>query len=193
MQAVNLEVINYIKKPKYVDKILLSIHEKDEDLFNHSLSVAFYSKLVAEELKLPRERIKTLLIASLLHDVGKLKISNEILNKKTQLTDEELMEIRKHPLYSGDLLPCANKEIIKIIRHHHEKYDGTGYPDQISKDDIPFLSRIITTADAVDAMRSKRSYSIPKTTQEIINELKVCSNSHFDPNISKVMVKVLKK
>lgn len=193
MPLVNLKVMNCIKRPNYVDDMLLFLHEKDEDLFNHSLSVAFYSMLIAKELNLSKEQIKVLLIASSLHDVGKLKISNEILNKKTELTEEEFLEIRRHPLYSGELLPYANKKIIKIIRHHHEKYDGTGYPDRISGNDIPFLSRIITTADAVDAMRSKRSYSVPKSTYEIINELERCSNSHFDPSISKVMVKVLKK
>lgn len=193
MSVVNFKVINYIERPNYVDKTLILIHEKDEELFNHSLSVTFYSMLIAKELNLPKEQLKTLLIASLLHDVGKLKISSKILNKETKLTDQEFSEIKKHPLYSKELLPYANEEIIKIIKHHHEKYDGTGYPDKISKNDIPLLSRIITVADAVDAMRSKRSYSVPKSVQEIINELKRCSNNHFDPNISKVMVKVLKK
>lgn len=173
--------------------VLNQIRKKDSQLFYHSLRVALYSVAIAEEIKIPPDKHETLFLAGLFHDIGKIKISSSILNKIKPLTINEFKIIKKHPLWIDDIKGLVNEEIIKIIRHHHEWYDGTGYPDQIANNNIPLFSRIISVADAVDAMRVGRPYSKPKEKEEVIEELEVCSNTQFDPKISKTMVKLLKK
>lgn len=131
----------------------------DEELQRHSLNVAFLNGMQAEWLKLPKEEVNTLVLAGLLHDIGKTMIPEEILNAPRRLTEEELKIIQMHPVYSDELLQGKVDDSVRLAaRHHHEKLNGKGYPDRIMGDDIGLYARITAISDIYDAMVSARSY-----------------------------------
>jgi len=153
---------------------------------------------LATKLKLSEDESLILYISALFHDVGKVFISNEILNKPAKLTDEEYEIVKVHSNKGYDISKSVligldfPKDVPLIIRYHHERFDGNGYPDGLTADAIPILSRIITLADTVDAMQSRRSYKTHFDLNEIIIELKRCSGSQFDPFYTNTMIDVLK-
>lgn len=131
----------------------------DEGLQRHSLNVALLNGMQAEWLGLPHDDVNTLVLAGLLHDIGKTMIPEEILNAPRRLTEEELAVMREHPRYSDELLRGKFEDNIRLAaRHHHEKLNGTGYPDGISGDEVSFCARITAISDIYDAMVSARSY-----------------------------------
>lgn len=131
----------------------------DEGLQRHSLNVALLNGMQAEWLALGQEDVNTLVLAGLLHDIGKTMIPEEILNAPRRLTDEELAVMRNHPVYSDELLAGKFDDHVRMAaRHHHEKLDGTGYPDGVSGDEVGFCARITAISDIYDAMVSARSY-----------------------------------
>lgn len=153
----------------FIEKLICS---QDEHTRIHSENVADYAVLLGKKLNLNNKDLELIKIGGLLHDIGKIGIPNYILNKSYSLTKEEYETIKKHPIIGELLLPndvCG--ELKKIIRCHHERIDGFGYPDGIKGDDIPYLARIITIADAFDAMTTKRTYNSKKTLEEALNEL----------------------
>ncbi|WP_162523480.1 HD-GYP domain-containing protein [Calorimonas adulescens] len=175
------------------------LNKKDPFTFDHSYNVAHWVMLLSKEFGLDEKTTKMAYYASLLHDVGKLGIPDEILNKNGKLTEEEYIKIKEHPILSCQYIneifydfPDIN-DISKYVRYHHERYDGTGYPDGLSGRDIPFISRLIAVADCIDAMRSGRPYAKSKTTEEIIAELESCSGTQFDPEIVLKAIDLLKK
>lgn len=161
---------------------------------DHPYNVAYYSNIIGVEMKLNDIQLYKLYISSLLHDVGKLYVSEYILNKTGQLTEEEFLELQNHPIHSGriveDLIYGYDNllGVDEIVLNHHERYDGTGYPNGIKGDDIPLESRIISIADAVDAMLCERSYKKPKTIIEAIQDLKKNRGSQFDPQFTDIMI-----
>lgn len=131
----------------------------DEELQRHSLNVAFLNGMQAEWLGLPQEEVDTLVLAGLLHDIGKTMVPEEILNAPRRLTEEEMKVVRMHPVYSDELLQGKFDDNVRLAaRHHHEKLTGKGYPDGIMGDDIGMHARITAISDIYDAMVSTRSY-----------------------------------
>ena len=140
---------------------LLDVKAVDEYLFNHSLNVAVISNLIGKWMKLDKTDTDNLIISGLLYDIGKLKINSNILNKPGKLTEEEFYEMKKHPLYSHQMLSKLgyhDNTILKAVTLHHEKEDGSGYPLGISGSKIPFYAKILAVADIFDAMTSNRVY-----------------------------------
>lgn len=131
----------------------------DEGLQRHSLNVAYMNGMMGRWLDLPQKEIHTLVMAGLLHDIGKTKIPEEILNADRQLTPEEFEIVKKHPVYSYEMLGDQFNEVIRdTVRHHHEKLTGDGYPDRLKDGQISLYTRITTVSDIYDAMISERSY-----------------------------------
>ncbi len=166
-----------------------AIDAKDEYTHGHSARVAEYSRKIAEHYgKSPAECDEIYQIA-LLHDVGKIGVAESIINKEGKLTDEEYEAIKMHPVFGAQILNSITEypDLIIGARFHHERYDGRGYPDKLKGDDIPEIARIISVADAYDAMTSKRSYRDPIPQQTVREEIVKGSGTQFDPKFAKIM------
>lgn len=175
-------------------KLLLgTVSAKDRYTLGHSERVMEYSIKIGKSLGLTDDQIRILKIAALLHDIGKVEIPQNILNKKGPLTNEEFGQIKMHPIYSADIVePLASFGNIRdVIRQHHEKFDGTGYPDGLSKINISLEARILAVADAYDAMLSERPYRKPLSKEQAKAELRKWSGKQFDPQIVNAFIQVL--
>ncbi|MDF2676814.1 MAG: diguanylate cyclase [Bacillota bacterium] len=172
-------------------KTLISvINAKDRYTYAHTDRVVIYCEFMAKHLGLSENDRKILRYGAYLHDIGKIQISKDILVKRTKLTDEEWEILKSHPANGVEVIkPVATlKEVWPLILHHHEKFDGTGYPKGIKGNGIPYLARILSVADSFDAMTSNRPYSKRKTYEEAILELEKYSNKQFDPIIVKEFI-----
>ncbi|NPV52665.1 MAG: HD-GYP domain-containing protein [Firmicutes bacterium] len=162
-----------------------ALDARDHYTAEHSRKVAEYSRSIAETMGLRASEQKAIYLAGLLHDVGKIGIPGAYLHKPGKLSDEEWAEIRKHPLLGYEILQDIPGlgDIARMILHHHERFDGRGYPHRIDDGDIPLGARILCVADSFDAMTSERIYrpAIPK--EAAIVELKRCSGTQFDPQV----------
>lgn len=177
-------------------KTLISvINAKDRYTYGHSERVVVYSRLMAEKLKLNNQEKNNLIYGAYMHDVGKINVPKEVLNKKMPLTNEEWELLKQHSENGVEIVSQVNKleGAIPIILHHHEKFDGTGYPHQLKGEEIPYLARILCVVDSFDAMTSNRPYNKMKSYQEAIEELKVCSGTHFDPELTKIFIEVIEE
>jgi len=172
-----------------------AIDLKDAYISGHSEQKAKYAYEIAKELGMPEVVAENVKVATLLHDVGKIGIPEEILLKPGGLTDEEFEVIKKHPLISTEILKSIAfpNEIICAIRHHHERLDGKGYPDGITKDEIAKEALIIEVVDAYCAMIKDRPYRKALTKEEARKELKDGAGTQFDPDVVNAFLKVLKK
>ncbi len=173
-----------------------AIDAKDPYTRNHSQRVAKYSVAIAKELGWDESDIEGIYIAGFLHDVGKLVISNDILNKKETLTDREVRELRRHPTLSYKILSNIKfpwKDVVKMIRHHHEKLDGTGYPAALRNEDLSDGVKILSLADSFDAMTSERAYRSKMDLTGALEELKRCLGTQFDGKIVAAFCRVLEK
>lgn len=169
--------------------LVTAIDAKDTYSHGHSIRVAEYSEKIAREIGMSEEEIREVYYAGLLHDVGKLGVPNQIINKKGKLTEEEYDVIKLHPAMGNQILSSISEyPYLSIGAHyHHERYDGKGYPEKLKGDDIPKIARIISVADAYDAMSSKRSYRDIIPQQLIREEIVKGAGTQFDPDIAKVM------
>lgn len=170
-----------------------TIDAKDKYTNGHSIRVAEYSKMIAERLQMtPREQ-EDIYYIGLLHDIGKIGIPDEIINKTSRLTDEEYDIIKTHPAIGFEILEKMSEipEIAIGARWHHERYDGKGYPDGLSGEKIPYVARIIGVADAYDAMSSKRSYRGVLPQEHIRGEIERCMGTQFDPGVAQVMMQII--
>lgn len=176
-----------------VDNIINTLYSTFNFEKEHSENVMKYSKILGKELALSKEMFDKLSLGALLHDVGKISLSDKIINKKTPLTDEEWKEIRRHPAKGSKLLSAYAEleEYSIIVLHHHENWDGTGYPYGLKGEQIPLLSRIIAIADSYDAMREERVYKIPMTEKEALKELEKNKGTQFDPILIDIFIKAI--
>ncbi len=173
-----------------------AIDAKDVYTRHHSQRVAKYSVAIARELGWNEHDIEGIYVAGFLHDVGKLVISNEILNKKTPFTEKEMEEMKKHSLLSYKIISHIKfpwKDVEKIVKHHHERPDGRGYPDALSRDDLSEGAKVLALADSFDAMTSKRAYRDKMDLKAALAELSRCLNRQFDDKIMLAFCKVLDK
>ncbi len=176
-----------------VRSLAAAVDAKDPYTHGHSDRVATYSAAIAEKLDLSGEQRIALEMAAYLHDIGKIGIRESILLKPGKLTDEEMGQMRHHPLIGANILkPVAFPwPIAPIVRHHHERYDGGGYPAGLKGEEIPLLARILTVADAFEAMTSDRPYRPGRTEEEAIEELHACEGGHFDPRVVAAFIEAL--
>jgi len=170
--------------------LLAAVDAKDSYTRTHSMNVAAYADAVARRMDLGAPQRRTLQAASLLHDIGKIGIPDRILNKPGRLTEEEFEVMRKHPQMGVDILkPFAGLgDHRRIILHHHERYDGGGYPNRCRGEDIPLGSRILAAVDAVDTMLSRRTYKAPMSKTEVRKELAAQAGIQFDPAVVSVTI-----
>lgn len=173
-----------------------AIDAKDAYTQNHSHRVAKYSAAIARELGWNEHDIEGMYVAGYLHDVGKLAISNDLLNKVTPFTPGELAEIRKHSTLSHNITSKIKfpwKSVEDMVWHHHERLDGRGYPEALTQDALSDGVRIIILADSFDAMTSQRPYRKKMDLQSAIGELRKCLESQFDNKIMLVFCRILEK
>ena len=172
-----------------------TIDAKDAYTNGHSTRVAKYSMMLAERMGYAGERLENLYYAALLHDIGKIGVPREIINKTSKLTDEEYAIIKTHPTIGANILDEITEipDIAIGARWHHERYDGKGYPDRLMGIEIPELARIIGVADAYDAMTSKRSYRDVLSQEVVSGELIKGKGTQFDPEIADIMLKLIEE
>ncbi|MDP2300398.1 MAG: HD domain-containing protein, partial [Actinomycetota bacterium] len=178
-----------------VRALAAAVDAKDPYTRGHSDGVAGYALMIGEAMDLSAEQMIALEMAAYLHDIGKIGISEDILLKPGKLTDAEMSQMRHHPLIGANILkPVAFPwPIAPIVRHHHEHYDGEGYPAGLRSEEIPILARVLTVADAFEAMVADRPYRRGRSQQEAILELRRCAGSHFDPRVVDAFIGVLER
>ena len=178
-----------------VQSLANTIDAKDAYTNGHSTRVAKYSVMLAERMGYSGEKLEQLHFAALLHDIGKIGIPREIINKPSRLTDEEYLQIQSHPAIGAGILAEITEipDIAIGARWHHERYDGKGYPDKLVGEEIPELARIIGVADAYDAMTSKRSYRDVLPQEVVLGEIEKGRGSQFDPQIAEIMISLIKE
>lgn len=175
--------------------IALSVEEKDAATEGHCHRIQNLSLRVGERLGLSGDQLISLSYAAYLHDIGKVKVPDKILNKLGPLTDEEWEEMRKHPIYGEQML--ADKEFLadaaKLVLAHHERHDGSGYPNRLKGEEIPIEARIIAVVDSYDAMTSDRPYRIALPQGEACWELRRNAGTQFDPRVVEAFLTVLEQ
>lgn len=161
----------------------------------HSLRVKHYCLMIAEELGLDEESREILEIGALLHDIGKIGTYDDVLNKTEALTNEEFLQIKKHPGHAEEILLPIKKfhPILPVIKHHHERMDGKGYPDGLKGESIPSLARILCVADSFDAITSRRPYKSHMSKEEAVREIQRKVGSQFDPVAVAALAEVYQK
>lgn len=178
-----------------VRTILNALDCKDHYTFGHSTRVAFYSLQLGQELKLSVQELYDLELACLFHDIGKIGVPDAVLLKPTRLTDEEFTLMKSHPEKSAEILTDFEdfEKIALYAKHHHERYDGKGYPYCLKGEDIPFFSRMILIADTFDAMTSSRPYRKGLPYERAFQELRDFSGTQFDPKLAKHFIAAMTK
>jgi HD-GYP domain-containing protein (c-di-GMP phosphodiesterase class II) len=176
-----------------VRSLVAALEAKDEYTKGHSERVAGYAKSIAVEMGLSDKESQLLYEVSLLHDVGKIGVSEQILNKKSKLSKAEYLHVQSHTTTGEKILSSVEsiKDGLSAVRHHHERLNGDGYPDGLSESNIPLTARILAAADAFDAMTTKRPYRKAMTFEEAIDELKAHSCQQFDPQVVRAFIAVL--
>jgi diguanylate cyclase (GGDEF)-like protein/putative nucleotidyltransferase with HDIG domain len=183
------EIITSIKT------LIAVINARDKYTFRHVERVVSYCTLMADRLKFEDKIKKVFIYAAYMHDIGKINISQEILNKSTPLTDEEWEILKNHPKNGAEIIKNVSvlKDVVPIILQHHEHYDGSGYPNKLKGNEISYLARLLTIIDSFDAMTSNRPYQKKKSFSTAFDELNRCSGTQFDADIVEIFIKILKE
>ena len=178
-----------------ISTLAMALEAKDAYTRGHSQRVSQYSVHVARELGLTEEEIESIRIAGLLHDIGKIGIQDKILNKDGKLTDEEWKQIRKHPDISVNILSRIPdlKGILQIIRHHHERYDGKGYPQGLAAEAIPLGARILAVTDMLDALTSDRPYRQRTSLGDAMEIVRSVTGAQLDPPIVEALERIIER
>lgn len=177
-----------------IQTLRYTVEVKDSYTRGHSDRVSEYSVLLGKHLGLPQTDLDTLRVGGLFHDIGKIGVPDAILQKNGRLDDDEYSQIKQHPNIGIHILSHAKifQNILPIVEHHHEKFDGTGYPGRLAGNNIPYLARIAAVADSFDAMASRRAYRNSLPLDVIIDEFERCKGTQFDPEIANVFLDILK-
>jgi len=172
-----------------------AIDAKDPYTHGHSERVCDYALMIGDELGINNDEKTSLELAALLHDIGKIGVPERVLHKQGKLTEEEWVEMKKHPTIGADMLSSIKQleKIIPGIRHHQERYDGQGYPSRLFGDTIPFYARIIAVADTFDAMTSNRPYRSKLPLTMAVKEIEMFRGSQFDPDCANAFIRGLTK
>ena len=177
-----------------IETLRYTVEAKDPYTKGHSDRVSEFAVLIGKKMGLSEEELKTLRIGGLFHDIGKIGIPDSILLKESKLTVDEYSEIKHHPSIGVHILSNATifKDIIPIVKYHHERFDGRGYPENLKGEDIPLLARITAVADSFDAMSSRRTYRDNLELEKIISEIEENKNTQFDPHIADVFLDIIR-
>ncbi|MDI6706117.1 MAG: HD-GYP domain-containing protein, partial [Bacillota bacterium] len=178
-----------------VEALSRALEAKDPVTSGHAERVGEYAVAIAEELKLSESRIDKIRYAALLHDIGKIGIADGVLNKEGMLSTEEFAQIREHPVIGSEILKDIDflREASKIIRHHHERYDGRGYPDGLKGDEVPIEAYILAVADAFDAMTNDRPYRKALPVDKARSIIAEEAGRQFHPKVADALIKTLDK
>jgi HD-GYP domain-containing protein (c-di-GMP phosphodiesterase class II)/pSer/pThr/pTyr-binding forkhead associated (FHA) protein len=178
-----------------VETLIRALQARDPYTSGHSTRVSRYCLLIADKMKFSTKMKHSVYLASMLHDIGKIGISDSVLQRPGKLTEEEWEIIREHPQLGASMIQMLGEmhPIVPLILHHHEAYDGSGYPAGIKGENIPLISRIIAVADTFDAMTSDRPYRERRSKYEAIAELKNYSGRKYDPEIVQIFLGVLEE
>lgn len=195
-QMRTITKMNENLEKSYMDSIEIlrhTVEAKDPYTRGHSDRVSEYAVLLGKKLNLTNEDIEKLKIGGLFHDIGKIGIPDSILLKESKLTDEEYIKIKEHPVIGYNILENADmfKNILDIIKYHHERFDGNGYPEKLAGENIPYLSRITSVVDSFDAMTSRRSYRDSLPMDVVKSEILQNFGSQFDPEIGIAFLDIL--
>jgi HD-GYP domain-containing protein (c-di-GMP phosphodiesterase class II) len=175
-----------------IHALALAVDAKDRYTRNHSERVAVYATAIAVRIELPLEYVEQIAVAGTLHDVGKIAIPDRVLRKPTALTEAESVLVQRHPEEGERMVRALGMaEIATWIRHHHERWDGEGYPDGLAGEGIPLPSRIVGVADAMDAMTTARAYRKAMSLEQAAQELLEQAERQFDPEVAGCLVELL--
>ena len=167
-----------------ITALAFAAEAKDPKTQSHSQAVSKLAAHIAMQMRLSEAEIQEIRLAGIVHDIGKIHVPEPLLCKPTLLTAEEYDIMKRHAAWGAKILePLKVKGIERIVRHHHESFDGQGYPDKLKGDEIPLGARIIAVAGAFDAMVSARTYSKARTLEEALAELRRCRGTQFDPMV----------
>jgi putative nucleotidyltransferase with HDIG domain len=175
--------------------LVSAIEMRDRYMHGHAIREAGYAVALAKEMGLPGKQIEEIKRGALLHDIGRIFISRRTLNKPDELTYDEFEEIKKHAAWGASVIAkvTALKDVAKIVRHHHERFDGGGYPDGLADDHIPLGARVVTVADAFGAMTRESPYRGMMTLEEALAELKRGANGQFDPDVVEAFLRLAER
>jgi putative nucleotidyltransferase with HDIG domain len=168
-----------------------AVDAKDAYTCGHSERVALVSRHIAQQFGLSDKDVEQVYMAGLLHDVGKIGVPEAVLQKPGRLTPEEFEQVKRHPAIGAKILQDVKQiqGIIPGVLHHHERYDGKGYPDRLAGERIPLMGRIICLADCFDAMTSSRTYRKGLPIEVAMAEIRRCAGTHFDPRLAEVFLR----
>jgi HD-GYP domain-containing protein (c-di-GMP phosphodiesterase class II) len=171
--------------PDSITSLVAALEARDEYISGHSRRVAGMAVLLALELDIPRSQVVKIGLAGLLHDIGKIGINESVLKKQGELSDDEYLHIASHSVIGENILKSVidDREILMMVRHHHERYDGKGYPDGIAGQEIPVGAKILAVADTYDAMTSDRPYRRAVSPRIAFAEIRREANIQLDPGI----------
>ena len=190
--SISKDMVGEIKDCSHIIKCLTEIRTADEYTYSHSVNVALYSMLIAKWLDLPEDTIQEVIKAGLLHDIGKAKIPDEILNKNGKLTPEEFDIMKKHPIYGYDLIKdisYISEDVKGAVLSHHERIDGSGYPNGDLDDSISLLAKIVSVADVYDAMTQNRVYKNRASPFEAFELFLTIGKQIFDGTVLNAFMK----
>ena len=170
-----------------------TIRERDVVTYEHCRRVAIYANRLARHMGWHRRAARELALAGLIHDLGKTWMQNSVLNKPGALSQDEWRQMQRHPAIAARILMTydVSDELIEIVLHHHEAYDGSGYPDHLAGDAIPLGARLLTVADVFDALTSARSYKAPLSVQEARERIERSEGTMFDPAVATAFIGLL--
>lgn len=191
--SINIKALLASDDMSAIEKLAAVIDARDEHMKGHSQSVTELSVLLAEKMGMSGAEIDSLRYAALLHDLGTIGTQEDLLEKQTPLDDEERKQLENHAHLGSQILKRIQQmsSILPGVKHHHERFDGKGYPNGLSGKNIPLLARVIAIADAYDAMVSARAYRTAMTHQEAIAELNRCSGTQFDPDLVEAFITLM--
>lgn len=192
-QIKNEDVLSQVHLIDLVTLLASAIDAKDEYTKGHSVSVSRYSEALARALNLPEKEVEQIKLGALLHDVGKIGIPEHILKKTDKLTDEEWKIMKEHPVIGAEKVLKSNAslhKLIPIVKHHHEHYDGSGYPDKLKGENIPLVARIVAVADAYHALISDRPYRKGLSIEKACEILRIGANIQWDSNLVRKFIEL---